>query len=359
LHGDVWASSAYRIQVKRSDVIRLYGKLKPGFGSFAASMSYADVQSISHADKKDFGLKIRDWFAADIRRIIPEPQASLGIGYLLGQRSALPQDLDTDFKIVGLTHAVVASGYNLTILVAFAIRRLNKTSKYLTALSAALLSGSFLCVAGFSPSMTRAGLVTGLSLVAWYYGRTIHPLVILPFAAAITVLMKPEYAWGDIGWALSFAAFAGVLVIAPLLHRCFWGDKKPGAMREIFIGTMSAQLATLPIMVFAFGQYSPYALIANVLVLPLVPVIMMLTFLSGIFGLFLPVGFAHIFAWPDILMLRYSTATVQYIANLPGAAATTSLTAPKFAGAYVIVFALTYILWRKTHYNFRLENIVE
>ena len=151
-----------------------------------------------------------------MREVVKEPQASLGIGFLTGQRSTLPDSLDEQLRIVGLTHIVVASGYNLTILVRFARRLFVRYSKYWATVSASVMICGFVLVTGFSPSMSRAALVTGLSLAAWYYGRKIHPLVLLLFAAAITVLINPSFLWGDIGWALSFTAFAGVMLLAPL-----------------------------------------------------------------------------------------------------------------------------------------------
>ena len=130
--------------------------------------------------------------------------------------------------------------------------------------------------------MSRAGLVAGLSLAAWYYGRTIHPLVLLPVSAAITLIVNPQFGWGDLGWQLSFASFTGVIILAPLLHKYFFGGKDPGTFRQILIETLSAQLATLPLLMMSFGVVSNVALIANMLILPFVPLAMLLTFASGV-----------------------------------------------------------------------------
>ncbi|HVU59366.1 MAG TPA: ComEC/Rec2 family competence protein [Candidatus Saccharimonadales bacterium] len=357
--GTIWASTLSTVSVRRGDSITLRGSLDHGFGSFAASLPYAGVEHITHPLPGDLGVRLRDWFSGGVRRAIPEPQASLGAGYLLGQNSALPQPLEDALKTVGLTHAVVASGYNLTILVAFARRRFLNISKYIATLAAAALAGSFILIAGFSPSMVRAGLVTGLSLAAWYYGRTVHPLVLLPLAAAITVLIDPAYAWGDLGWALSFAAFAGVIVLAPLVQRTVWGRRPVGMMRDIVISTLAAQAATLPIMLSAFGQYSPYALLANVLVLPLIPFTMVLIFAGGVAGITLPAAAAHWVGWPALVLLHYMTSVVGFIAGLPGAAAAISFPTGAVIIAYTILLVLLYVLWRKTHYNFRDEQPAE
>lgn len=204
-----------------------------GFGNFSSAVYRAKLLNVQRPEPGDVARQVRDWFADTVRRAIPDPQAALGIGYLVGQRRALPPELDEALQIAGLTHVVVASGYNLTILVRLARRLFVRVSKYLAAFAASGMIGSFVLITGASPSMSRAGLVAGLSLLAWYYGRKFHPLVLLPFAAAVTVLIDPSFAWGDLGWQLSFTAFAGVMIIAPLGQAYFFGDKKPGTIRQI------------------------------------------------------------------------------------------------------------------------------
>ena len=359
LHGKIWISTSSAADIKRSDIIQVKGKLRQGFGSLSASMFEAKITSVQRPQPGDIGLRIRDRFAAAIRLAIPDPQSSLASGYLVGQRSALPEDLDNQLKITGLTHAVVASGYNLTILVIFARRLFLGISKYLATLSTLLMIGGFVMISGLSPSMSRAALVSILALATWYYGLRIHPLVLLPFAAAITVLFNPGYLWGDIGWYLSFAAFGGVLMLSPLIQSYLWPKKKKSnAMQQIFFDTMSAQLATMPIMIYAFGHYSAYALLANLLVLPVIPLTMLMTFVAGLGGLTLP-HLAHLLGWPATVILNYMTSVVSWIANLPGAQGSLTFSGLSLAGSYLLIGLAVAFLWRKTHYNFRNMNFLE
>lgn len=360
LSGEVWISLSAPGDVKRGDHVVLQGLLKEGFGNLQATMFRADLQDIIRPHPGDVGRVFRDWFTTGINRAIPEPQRSLGTGYLVGQKSALPQTLEQQIRIVGLTHAVVASGYNLMILVIFARKYLSKVSKYLAALAGGLMIVGFMLITGLSPSMSRAGLVAGLGLLAWYYGRRSHPVVLLSFAAAATLLFRPAYIWGDIGWFLSFTAFFGVIVLAPLLHSFFWGaERKPGFARDLVIGTLSAQLMTLPIIMFVFGQYAPYALPANLLVLPVVPFAMLFTFLAGVGGLILP-GLAGLFGLPATALLTYCTVVIEKIAGLPGAQGEISLDRSLLIGSYIFATAFIVGLWHKTKHNFRSEkNISE
>jgi competence protein ComEC len=356
--GEVWVSSREKLDIKRGDSVKLEGQLDSGFGSLSAAMFRAEVLDIKRPIPGDIGRQFRDWFAGAIRKAIDEPEVSLGLGYLLGQKSALPENLEKQIQMIGLTHVVVASGYNLTILVAFARRMLARTSKYLATLAGSFLIAGFVLITGFTPSMSRAGLVAALSLLAWYYGRRIHPIILLAIAAAVTAVIRPTYMWGDLGWYLSFAAFFGVLVLAPLLHQYFWGAaKKPGFLRELVVSTMSAQVVTLPIILMAFGTYSIYALPANMLVLPMVPFAMLATFIAGIGSLVMPFA-SDLFGLPAALLLKYCIFVIDQFARLPHAQSELSFSILQVGISFVAILCVVTYIARITGFNFRLSKTI-
>lgn len=358
LAGKVWISTGAAADIKRGDRVTFSGQLQEGFGNVPASMFRAQLVHAERPLHGDVPREVRDWFAAKIRRAIAEPEASLGIGYLVGQRSTLPEDLDQNLRLLGLTHVVVASGYNLTILVRFARRSLAAKSKYAAAAAATAMIISFMLVTGFSPSMSRAGLVAGVSLLAWYVGRNVQPMVLLLLATAATALLNPAFVWGDIGWYLSFLSFAGVMLLAPLLKHYFWGkDAQLGTVPSIVLETMSAQLATLPLIAFVFGQYSPLALPANVLVLPLVPLAMLLTFAAGV-GVVLWAPAAAVVGWPAEFVLRYMTGVVDWLSRVPWAHGEVSVSFVGLLAGYGALIGTGYVLWRRTRHNYGKDNIV-
>ena len=358
LSGSIWLTTGDDAMIRRSDKVVAVGKMNEGFGSFAASIYDADIQTIQRTKHGDIALDVRDWFANGVNRAIVEPQSSLGLGYLLGQRRGLPEDLVSALQAAGLTHIVVASGYNLTILVRLARRLFENVSKYLSFISAAGMIVSFVAITGLSPSMSRAGLVAGLSLVAWYYGRRFHPLFLLPFAMAITVLVQPSYAWGDLGWQLSFAAFAGVMVVAPLSEAYFFGDADERILRRIFIETMAATVMTLPILLVSFGQFSLVAPIANMIILPMVPLAMLLTFIAGIAGLVMP-QIAWLVGLPAEVLLGYMVGAAKLTGNLPWAVQEIEI--PMFVAvlAYLAIAILSVYMKRVTKYDLRSSSVVE
>lgn len=350
--GVVLASSRTAGGALRGDVMKVSGKMKEGFGNFPASITVATILSVERQVGGDMGRVVRDWFADKVRAVIPEPQASLGIGFLTGQKSALPLDVSDSLKIAGLTHIVVASGYNLTILVRLARKVLLKVSKYLSVVSAGLMVLLFMAITGLSPSMTRAGLVSGMSLLSWYYGHAFHPIVLLPVAAAITVALQPSYVWGDVGWQLSFSAFAAVMLVSPLLHAYFFGNTEPSLIRQLLGETIAAHLVTVPIIALSFGTMSNVAIVANLLVVPFVPLAMLLTFICGL-GAIIHLPFLAIVALPTSWLLSYMIHVAQFVSEIPWAQTKLTL-APLAWVAYagIVGFALFW-MWRKTKYNFR------
>lgn len=358
LTGKIWVTTSSQLDLKRSDYISVNGRLDDGFGSFAASMYSVQITKVTRQVPGDVALQLRDGFGEGVNRALQDTEASLGLGYLVGQRRGLPEELDTALQLAGLTHIVVASGYNLTILVRLARRLFEKVSKYLSLLASATMIVGFIAVTGMSPSMSRAGLVAGLSLLAWYYGRRFHPLVLLPLAMAVTLLVQPSYAWGDLGWQLSFAAFAGVMILAPLLQAYFFGDKPERPLRRIFIETMSATIATLPILLGSFGQFSLVAPIANMLILPLVPLAMLLTFIAGVGGLIVP-SLALIIGFPAQLVLTYMTSTAMFMGGIPWAVQEVEIPAGAVVGAYLIIVLACVYMHRVSQYDLRRSSLVE
>ena len=355
--GVVFVKTQSIADMKRGDAIELKGKLSKGFGSYQATMSYGNVIAVRQTN--DPIRDARDRFAAGVRNVVSEPAASLGIGFVVGQRSALPQTLDDQLRIVGLTHIVVASGYNLTILVRFMRRLLARHSKYLAAASSTGLMAIFVAVSGLSPSMTRAALVTGLSLLAWYYGRRFHPLMLIVYVAALTAWWYPIYIWSDIGWYLSFLAFAGVLILAPLLTKWLYTspDEVP-ALVQLVIETIAAQVMTLPLILLIFGQLPILSLVANMLVAPIIPLAMAVTAIAGIAGLAAPglLGFSGIIA---NYVVGYVVEVVEALASVEWAQMNVQIDSLVMLILYAAVVGAAIALWLKTKHNFRATSVVD
>ncbi len=354
--GEIFASIVSDEVLKRGDKVTVSGRALAGFGSFRLSMFRAELRHVERPN--DIFLDARDTFSSGVRNVVPEPEASLGVGFLVGEKATLPTDLTEQMKTVGLTHIIVASGYNLTILVRFARRLLARRSRYLALAGSLALVAGFVLVSGFSPSMNRAAVVTFLTLLAWYFGRKFHPIKLILYVAAISALMYPVYVWGDLGWLLSFAAFTGVLVVAPLVTRLFHKkEAAPGALVRLVIETLSAEIMTLPIIVAAFGYVPVLALFANTAVAPVIPFAMLLTFIAGIVGLIAPV--LAVLAMPAGIIIAYVIATVEYLASPDWARLSTQLPSWSFALWYLLLLAIGVFVWHRRKVDLLEVSVVE
>jgi len=260
-----------------------------------------------------------------------------GLGLVFWYRHTIPEITAAYLAITGLTHIIAVSGYNLTIIVRSTRRLLRGWSKYQQTVVCAVLILAFLLVTDFSASIVRASIVSGLSLGAWYYGRKFKPMVILALAAAITAAFNPIYVWSDVGWYLSFLAFFGILVLAPLFTQVIYGNKtKRNFLLLLAIETTAAQIMTAPIILFVFGRASLIGIVSNIVIGPLVPFAMLFTLVAGLAGMFLPVLSGWL-ALPARILLKVMLDVIGIFARLPHAAIERTITAAQMVAMYVVI----------------------
>lgn len=268
-------------EIKRADEITVNGKILDGFGTYAGYMYRPMIVKIKRPEPGDLVLRVKNFFAERIQALIPEPEVNLGLSYLLGMKSNLSEELNEYLRIVGLTHIVVASGAHLSILVEIARKIFGEISRFAGLLFSVLFILFFMAVVGFTPSIMRAGVMAILAIVAWYFGRKIGAWRIILITAGFTLILNPMFII-NLGWLLSFASFAGIMILGPELTKFFYGKKHPGLVSSVIITTISATLMTLPITLYFFGAVSLISVVANLLILPTLPFAMGLVFMTGV-----------------------------------------------------------------------------
>lgn len=331
---------------KRSDILTVRGTLSDGFGNYEAFLYHPELVSISHPATPDFALKLRDSLSGRITEQIGEgDESDLALSYLLGQKGTMSPDLSEKMRLVGLAHTIVASGFHLGIVVSFAKKYLGKVSRFATLFGATALILVYISVTGFSPSMMRAGFATIVSLFAWYFGRRLHPARSILYLIAISLLIDPSYLI-NIAWQLSFASYAGIIFLYPLITRYLYGDKQPPKIAGIILVSLAAQLLCLPICIFHFGSMSIVALITNLLVSPLIPAIMLLSLLAGILPL-------PLFGFLAGQLLRYQLAVVNYFSGIDWCVVEFGALSKFALALYIPIVIGAIILKRLTRHSFR------
>ena len=287
---------------------------------------------------------------AGLNAIVPEPEAALGAGILLGVRASIAPEINDAFAAAGLTHVVAISGWNIAIvaaLVAAMARPLERRpgGRWTTALVAAGTVGCYVVLTGASPSVVRAALMAGAMLVARLGGSRAHAASALGLAALVMLLAAPAVLW-DVGFQLSLLATGGLIWFGAGIERRLPGW--PAWIREPVALTLAAQLTTLPVILVNFERLSLVAPIANVLVVPFVPIGMLFSALASLAGtldtaLVHPVVIGDALTWlaggASWLVLRVIVVLGTSVASVPFAAVDVSLP-PPFAIAWLPILGL-------------------
>ena len=177
----------------------------------------------------------------------------------------------------------------------------------------------FVLMTGASPSVVRAAIMGGALLIARYFGRESGVLPILVCAAFIMVILNPKILAFDIGFQLSFLAVLGLAYIAPFFSKKLERWPEFFNLKKSFITTVSAQLTVLPLALLSFNQFSIIAPLANMLILPFVPLAMLFGFIVGAIG-FVSAHLAQLFAYPLWLVTSYQLYVIEYFAHFSFAA---------------------------------------
>jgi competence protein ComEC len=270
--------------------------------------------------------------------LFAEPQNSLLLGILIGAKKTLPPEVMNDFSYTGTSHIIAISGYNITIMIAglaFLAHVLGRKKAFWAILAVIV---SFVIMTGASSSVVRAGVMGSLFLTGQTIGRQYHINASLFFAALVMLIINPLILTVDVGFQLSFAATAGIVYFMPLLEKLTvnWGSWF--GIKTIFLVTMSAVVSTLPFLVYSFGILSLVAPLANILVLPLVPLTMLMGFLSVL--PWVGPGFAYVCNF----LLLYILKAIHFFGNLPYAHLPMQVPPWFFATMIVSIFLLYYIV---------------
>lgn len=226
---------------------------------------------------------------AGIARGLSPGSAALARGMVLGQDEAIDPAVRDDFRASGLAHVLAVSGQNVMLLVALAFPvlaalRVPRPARIAIAVGLIVL---YVPLAGAGPSLQRAGVAGAASLVALAASRPSSRWHALLLAAVVTLAVNPRAA-EDPGWQLSFAAVVGILVLAPGVRSLLSG--LPRLLAEGIAITVSATLATGPLLAHHFGEVSVASLPANVVALPLIAPIMWLGMVRALLGQGAPGG---------------------------------------------------------------------
>ena len=289
---------------------------------------------------------------AVIARDFPQPHAALLSGILLGVDSGLPRTLQADFRTTGTAHIIAISGFNISVIAAILMSGLGSVLGQRRARPLALLGiAAYTVLAGADASVVRAALMGALVIVAQGLGRPAQALTALIFAAVAMTAWEPRTLW-DVGFQLSVGATLSLLLYSRPLQSAVtalaqrWagptGVRIASVLGEFTVLTAAAQVLTLPLTAYYFRQLSVVGLLANLIVLPAQPAVMVLGGLATVAGLISP-ALGQMLAWVVWPFLAYTIQCVQLLARVPFAALPLdSFPLLALLGCYTVIFGATW-----------------
>lgn len=307
-----------------------------------------------------------------INRLLPAPYASLAGGMLLGIETGIPAELMDDFRETGTSHVIVISGSNVAliagVLAGFFARLLGKRRAWVPVVAGIAV---YALLVGGDSAVLRAALMGGLAVVA--VGLNRHGTAIIALAAAcwLLTLLNPLALW-DAGFQLSAMATAGLILLTPPIARAaawLWpgwlggplsspyinapaeSGTQPvpqlvrGLVEDSLVVSLAAGIAVLPLLAHTFGRVSAIGILANLLIVPVQPLITVwgsAGAFAGALGAMLPAQLLLWIAWPGLF---WTVQVVERTAELPFASVET---AGYGMGAMIATYLLiAALLWRR------------
>ncbi|HXF61442.1 MAG TPA: DNA internalization-related competence protein ComEC/Rec2, partial [Caldilineaceae bacterium] len=296
-----------------------------------------------------------------LNRLLAEPYAALANGMLLGIGDVIPDELYAAFHATNTSHVLVISGSNMVLLASLLLALSRRLLGMPLAVWPALVGVVFYTLlVGAEAPVVRAAMMSSLVIIAAALRRHSAGVVSLGVVGWLMALADPRVLW-EVGFQLSMAATLGLLLFAPairaglaarwptvfgarLSERARAGSLSVlarGLLLDGLVMTLAANVLVLPLGLYHFGRFSPLFLLANMLILPVQPLILnwgLLALALGLAGLAWP---AQAAAWVAWLGLGWTVAVVRQVAALPWASvAVEGYGFGWLAATYALIFAV-------------------
>ena len=213
-----------------------------------------------------------------IKELLPGDAGGFAAALLLGDRSGITYEMDTSFKISGISHIIAVSGLHVSIVFGLIYTLLGR-KRWLSCLIAIPALFLFAAIAGFTPSITRACIMQSLMLLAMLFEREYDGPTELAFAALIMLVVNPLTIL-SVSFQLSMCCMMGIFLFSEKIReyllqiakRHIYKEQK--LMNRLWQGiaasvsvSLSATIMTTPLVAYYFGCISAFSVLTNLLTL--------------------------------------------------------------------------------------------
>lgn len=291
--------------------------------------------------------KSRAWTEGVLSRALPEPELGLAQGLILGGGYFLDKEVEAAFQRIGMTHIVAVSGYNILLVASgcffvFGQLRLWRRQKIILGSIAVWI---FILFVGAPASAVRAGSMALLFFLALFTGRRSSGFVVLILSAVLMLAHNPLLLFYDIGFQLSCLALVAILFASTHHHVREWHWYT--YLWEAARTTLWVEIFILPLIVYYFGTLTWFSIVANIVLLPIIPLAMLGTFLLLPLGV-LPQSVLLFLAAPVYVVLRGLIFFAEFFSQLSWVSWDgLSLSWRWLLGYYILLVALSVVQLQK------------
>jgi len=230
---------------------------------------------------------IRQKVLSVYKRTLPQKEAGLLSGIVLGAGEGINKAFNDELKTTGMLHVVVASGSNVVLVSGMLFSLISSIVKRNYAILFTILGIFFYALlTGFDSPVVRASIMASFAFGAQIFGRQKTALMALFFSGFFMLLVSPGLIV-DIGFQLSFSATLGIILFQKTISRL--SQILPNIIKEDFSTTIAAQIGSSPFLLFAFGKINLLSIFINLILLWTIPIIMIFGGAAGVAGLVFPV----------------------------------------------------------------------
>jgi competence protein ComEC len=259
--------------------------------------------------------KIKNKFTENIESVVSEPESALATGVTIAGKGALPKDVQDDFIKAGIIHIVVLSGYNIALV----IRAMMSMFQFLNRKLRIILAGTgivlFVIMTGGGAPVVRSAVMATITLFGLLSYKTISQNRALLGAGFIMISINPYILIYDASFALSILATFAIINCVDIVKKNLKFVTERLQIRQVLAETLATQIFVLPYILYQIGRLSIVAPISNIIVLPLIPFIMMFTFIVGVIAFvpFISIPFAGV----TILLCSLVIWIAHFLASIP------------------------------------------
>lgn len=282
-------------------------------------------------------------------------ELALGISYLTGNKDELTALQKDNMVNVGVMHLIAVSGTHLAIIAGI----LSLVFKHFSIISKTyfvlIFCFIYAMMIGFSPSILRALVGLALMMTIKYFGRNVSVYRTTVVIVSICLIIRPEFV-KQIGFWLSVLAYFAIVKIVPLVTCYFYGTKdelkdlyrRPGFLAKSLTSSIVISVITLPISLYFFGKFTWLSILANMVLLPSLPIVMGSVGLIAVLGdlLIFGISLEKILIWP----LKIHT----HIINVLAEQESSILDFPKKKWWYFLIWLVVFILVRFAEKNIKV-----